>query len=198
MEAVYKETLRWAVPVPLSVSPSSSLSPAFLTLLCCVDLPHRLMEDDVYDGMFIPKGSLVFGNIWCGRVHLFLSHGCGAKVNLLFVGQCCAMRRYTLMQSHSSQTGSSSRARLSRSARGIRRIMCLDSEGGMYSISLWFRLTDLRNRQCPGENLIHSSIWLVMVSMLATLDISKAVDGQGNVVEPEIKFENPIFRCVGG
>ncbi len=27
-------------------------------------LPHRLMEDDVYKGMFIPKGSLVFGNIW--------------------------------------------------------------------------------------------------------------------------------------
>ncbi|KAF5310105.1 hypothetical protein D9619_010517 [Psilocybe cf. subviscida] len=28
------------------------------------DLPHRLMDDDVYNGMFIPKGSLVFGNIW--------------------------------------------------------------------------------------------------------------------------------------
>lgn len=27
-------------------------------------LPHRLMEDDVYNGMFIPKGSLVFANIW--------------------------------------------------------------------------------------------------------------------------------------
>ncbi|KAK0470749.1 cytochrome P450 [Armillaria novae-zelandiae] len=27
-------------------------------------VPHRLMEDDVYRDMFIPKGSLVFGNIW--------------------------------------------------------------------------------------------------------------------------------------
>jgi hypothetical protein len=27
-------------------------------------LPHRLMEDDVYKGMYIPKGSLIFGNIW--------------------------------------------------------------------------------------------------------------------------------------
>ncbi|KAJ7803147.1 cytochrome P450 [Mycena olivaceomarginata] len=27
-------------------------------------LPHRLMEDDVYRGMFIPKGSLIFGNVW--------------------------------------------------------------------------------------------------------------------------------------
>ena len=27
-------------------------------------LPHRLMEDDVYEGMHVPKGSLVIGNIW--------------------------------------------------------------------------------------------------------------------------------------
>jgi hypothetical protein len=23
------------------------------------------MEDDVYEGMFIPKGTLVFANVWC-------------------------------------------------------------------------------------------------------------------------------------
>ena len=23
------------------------------------------MEDDVYEGMFIPKGTLVFANTWC-------------------------------------------------------------------------------------------------------------------------------------
>ena len=33
-------------------------------LTVVLGLPHRLMEDDVYKGMFIPKGSLVFGNIW--------------------------------------------------------------------------------------------------------------------------------------
>lgn len=39
------EVLRWGVPMPLS-------------------MPRRLMEDDVYNGMHIPKGSLVFGNVW--------------------------------------------------------------------------------------------------------------------------------------
>jgi hypothetical protein len=29
-----------------------------------VDLPHRLMEDDEYNGYFLPKGSWVIGNIW--------------------------------------------------------------------------------------------------------------------------------------
>lgn len=32
--------------------------------------------------------------------------------------------------------------------------------------------------------------------MIATLDISKAVDEQGNTIEPDVQFENPIFRSV--
>ncbi|TFK95438.1 cytochrome P450 [Pterulicium gracile] len=45
LEALLWETLRWGCPVPLG-------------------LPHRLTEDDVYDGQFMAKGTLVFGNIW--------------------------------------------------------------------------------------------------------------------------------------
>ena len=51
-------------------------------------------------------------------------------------------------------------------------------------------------RLCPGQHLVESSAWILIVSMLATLNISKAVDEHGNVLEPEVKFENPIFRCV--
>ena len=53
-----QETWRWGVPLPLSMSIAAS---------CMINpiqqwvsgLPHRLMEDDVYRGMHIPKGSLV-------------------------------------------------------------------------------------------------------------------------------------------
>ncbi|KAF8899732.1 cytochrome P450 [Mucidula mucida] len=45
ISAIFTETLRWSCPVPLC-------------------LPHRLMEEDVYEGMRIPQGSLVIGNIW--------------------------------------------------------------------------------------------------------------------------------------
>lgn len=51
-------------------------------------------------------------------------------------------------------------------------------------------------RQCPGLNLVDSSVWLLMASMLATLDIGKASDDYGNILEPEIVYENPIFRYV--
>ena len=43
--AIIKETFRWAPPLPLGS-------------------PHRLMEDDIYKGMFIPAGATVIENIW--------------------------------------------------------------------------------------------------------------------------------------
>ncbi|KAF9783497.1 cytochrome P450 [Thelephora terrestris] len=43
--AIVKETLRWAPPAPIGTT-------------------HRLMEDDVYRGMFIPGGATVIENIW--------------------------------------------------------------------------------------------------------------------------------------
>ena len=45
MNALVKEVLRWRPPLPFA-------------------LPHRLMEEDVYNGMRIPKGSWVIGNSW--------------------------------------------------------------------------------------------------------------------------------------
>jgi hypothetical protein len=45
-------------------------------------------------------------------------------------------------------------------------------------------------------NLVESSIWLLIASMLATLEISKAMDDEGKEIEPELKFENAVFRWV--
>lgn len=45
IRAVIKETMRWRCIVPVSV-------------------PHAAMSDDVYNGMFIPKGTTVYANIY--------------------------------------------------------------------------------------------------------------------------------------
>ncbi|KAF5342840.1 hypothetical protein D9758_013372 [Tetrapyrgos nigripes] len=45
IQAIVQEVLRWRPLVPLGV-------------------PRRVMKDDFYEGYFIPKGSLVLGNIW--------------------------------------------------------------------------------------------------------------------------------------
>ena len=36
-------------------------------------LPHATLEDDDYKGYFIPKGSIVFANIWYSTCHNTLS-----------------------------------------------------------------------------------------------------------------------------
>ncbi|KAF9459517.1 cytochrome P450 [Collybia nuda] len=43
VECIYQESLRWNSAVPLGVA-------------------HRVLEDDVYEGMFIPKGALIIPN----------------------------------------------------------------------------------------------------------------------------------------
>ncbi|KDR82192.1 hypothetical protein GALMADRAFT_276748 [Galerina marginata CBS 339.88] len=45
LTAVIKETLRWRPMGPLAV-------------------PHSLIQDDIYDGHFIPAGTLIFPNVW--------------------------------------------------------------------------------------------------------------------------------------
>ncbi|KAF8639642.1 hypothetical protein AX17_000907 [Amanita inopinata Kibby_2008] len=45
VDALVKEVFRWNTVVPMAV-------------------PHRAMQDDIHDGYFIPKGSLVIPNIW--------------------------------------------------------------------------------------------------------------------------------------
>ncbi|KAJ7608414.1 cytochrome P450 [Roridomyces roridus] len=45
INAIVKETLRWELVIPLGV-------------------PHRVMEDDVYEGYFIPAGTIMIANQW--------------------------------------------------------------------------------------------------------------------------------------
>ncbi|MCJ1476564.1 hypothetical protein MMC13_005230 [Lambiella insularis] len=45
VRAIIRETFRWRSPVPVGV-------------------PHELMEDDIYNDHFIPKGSLIFALEW--------------------------------------------------------------------------------------------------------------------------------------
>ncbi|PPQ70818.1 hypothetical protein CVT24_001035 [Panaeolus cyanescens] len=45
LRSIIVETLRWAPPLPLGI-------------------PHASTQDDEYNGLFIPKGSLILANIW--------------------------------------------------------------------------------------------------------------------------------------
>ncbi|KAF7760180.1 hypothetical protein Agabi119p4_10856 [Agaricus bisporus var. burnettii] len=137
VQALINETLRWGVPVPLN-------------------LPHRLMEDDIYRGKHIPKGSLIFGNIWA------------------------IMRDERLYPN-------ADKFQPERFMEVVDEETAKRRDPNNYAFGFG-------RRRCPGANLVDSSAWLLITSVIATMNITKPVDKTGKVIEPEFVFENFIFR----
>ncbi|EAU86925.2 cytochrome P450 [Coprinopsis cinerea okayama7 len=136
VEAVLSETWRWASPVPLS-------------------LPHKLTEDDVYRGMYIPKGSLIFANIWAMT-----------RDERIFPDpETFNPERYLNMDPETKKKQ--------------------DPRNFIFGFG---------RRLCPGNHIVDASLWLLVVRMMATLDISTPVDEKGNAIDIVPVFDNPIFR----
>ncbi|KAF9460008.1 cytochrome P450 [Collybia nuda] len=49
-------------------------------------------------------------------------------------------------------------------------------------------------RICPGRHLAESSLWLVIASILATFEISPAVDDSGRPIIPKMDFTSGVMR----
>ncbi|KJA26058.1 hypothetical protein HYPSUDRAFT_64270 [Hypholoma sublateritium FD-334 SS-4] len=47
-------------------------------------------------------------------------------------------------------------------------------------------------RICPGRHLAMNSAWIAVASILATYDISKAVDDNGSIIEPKVEFTDGL------
>ncbi|KAJ7063526.1 cytochrome P450 [Mycena amicta] len=43
-------------------------------------------------------------------------------------------------------------------------------------------------RICPGRHMANSSVWITLTSLLATFDITKAVDSEGQIIEPRYDY----------
>ncbi|EEB95233.1 hypothetical protein MPER_05830, partial [Moniliophthora perniciosa FA553] len=56
IDAIYREVMRWHPALPLS---------NFAVYSCLGCVAHTSTEDDIYGAYYIPKGSMVFANIWC-------------------------------------------------------------------------------------------------------------------------------------
>jgi hypothetical protein len=63
VQAVLKEVLRWHPVTPLSTSLLSSVQNTNTT--AHPGVAHRVTQSDVYEGYFIPAGSIIIPNVWC-------------------------------------------------------------------------------------------------------------------------------------
>lgn len=66
-------------------------------------------------------------------------------------------------------------------------------EGIASSVEI-FNCTKIHFRICPGRHLAHASLWIAIASVLATLNISKAVDDDGKEITPEAAFVSGLTR----
>ncbi|CAK5282550.1 unnamed protein product [Mycena citricolor] len=52
-------------------------------------------------------------------------------------------------------------------------------------------------RVCPGKDMAQWSVWICMISILATFDIRKPVDEQGREIQPSEEYTSGLVSCVG-
>ncbi|KAJ8086181.1 hypothetical protein PM082_005004 [Marasmius tenuissimus] len=64
IDALVKEVFRWNSVVPLGKFLLDAFTKHFELKIDRIGVPHRSVQDDVHEGYFIPKGSLIIPNIW--------------------------------------------------------------------------------------------------------------------------------------
>ena len=63
VDALVKEVFRWNLVTPLGTSVSLHMF-VWKGLKRILAVPHRLIEDDIYEGYLFPKGTIVIANVW--------------------------------------------------------------------------------------------------------------------------------------
>ncbi|KAI0064158.1 cytochrome P450 [Artomyces pyxidatus] len=136
--AICRETLRWQVVLPLS-------------------LAHSPTQDDVYAGMFIPKGAVIA---------MAILHN---------------PEDYPDPESFKPE-----------------RFLTTKGALNQDEVQVAF---GLGRRNCVGMHLANSTIWIMMASLLATFDITKAKDEYGNEIPVDIAYTDSVlstslpYRC---
>jgi hypothetical protein len=110
IEALLKETFRWSPPLPISESLMHLFHARILIKIYLVVFPHFTIEDSVYGGYFIPKGSMLLANIKYEKLSpwgRFSSHP-------FLQGLCFETSIFGRTQQNSSQKGSYKSSRTDR------------------------------------------------------------------------------------
>ena len=148
--AIVKETMRWAPPLPLGSA-------------------HRLMEDDIYKGMFIPAGSTVMENIW--SVHSFTR---GRTSLTCRAGEYLVINTSTQTQKRSTQRGFSLKMGRSTHQLRIQSSWSLAADGGRPNVGTYGHT--VLNATCsgfaPGDTLLSETCALLLLTSSPHLTFS--------------------------
>ncbi|EMD35670.1 hypothetical protein CERSUDRAFT_85632 [Gelatoporia subvermispora B] len=131
VRSIITEVLRWKPPVPLSI-------------------PHSLTQDDVYEGIFLPKGALIMPNVW-HMMHDPTSYP-----------DPSAFRP----ERYAGADGDAAQRRVHELVFGFGR------------------------RACPGVHFAEGTLFALVATVLATVDVLPALDAQGREIRPDPKYSS--------
>jgi len=170
IRAMIKEIIRWAPVAPLGLN-------------------HAVLEDDVYENYFIPKGTRIIVNIWytpqlyqifvADSLDLGLSHTMKNYTRTPLLSIPVAIWVKSLRLIHSS----------SYSGLGGESVLVI-------SLPIFRNDCFTYMATIKGAYLAEMSLFLNICNILSVFDISKPVDINGAKVEPEEKWTTGITTCV--
>lgn len=74
---------------------------------------------------------------------------------------------------------------------GTLLILYLDLDAGLWLAHLGDeKKSNLDFRSCPGSHIALSVVWLAAASLLTTFNIGKAVDANGEPIEPTREYQS--------
>ncbi|KAJ6483827.1 cytochrome P450 [Mycena vitilis] len=133
-QAIYREVLRLWPAAPLGI-------------------PHASMQDDIYEGFLIPKGTTVLSNIWA----------MGRDESVYPNPEEFIPERFLNADGQFAE---------------------IDDD---HVVAFGFG-----RRICPGRYTADASVWVAIVSILASFDISKAKDAAGKEIEITPAFSDKL------
>ncbi|KAK1835309.1 cytochrome P450 [Podospora conica] len=117
-----------------------------------IGIPHKSLKDDVYNGMFIPKGTFVYYNTY-------------------------AMSRDTAVYKNPEEFNPD---RFIPTSEG--------GDGEPFLVGPF----GFGRRICVGRHLAQASVWIIVATMISTLDISKPLGPDGKPLEQNVRFSTGL------
>ncbi|KAF7550038.1 hypothetical protein G7046_g8144 [Stylonectria norvegica] len=166
IEHIVQEVYRWSPLAPLGMISLRPILPMALTRELQPGIPHKSLKDDVYNGMFIPKG----------------------KFSLAAISKLTAGAHY-LMQGMINHDPGFEDAALS--DKPLRSIVYANAHAMAHDERLYRAPHEFDpDRICIGRFLADNSVWMMVATMLATLEFHKSLDQDRNPIEPRVAFTN--------
>jgi hypothetical protein len=180
VSALSKEVFRWQQVAPFGMSSYSfQISIRLINLLPCFPaIPHRLMEDDFYNGYFLPKNSIILGNAWCALSLSVRPRHPAHEIDGTLISRAILHDDRLFPDPFTFKP---------------ERFIGPDVDPRVHpAVDYAF---GFGRRVCPGRWMAHAFVFVVVASVLSAFRIEKAVR-DGRVIEPTGAYTPGILACV--